>query len=113
MLRLALICIALTAPACAPEIGNITKADDHETWVLALDGKDSLVLRDRIHEQADTFCHQKKQYLMPTKKDYHETFYQLYFRCLSSGDPDLIKANNFDQERRYHKKLGGYGEVKY
>nr|MBF0221312.1 hypothetical protein [Desulfobulbaceae bacterium] len=113
MLRFSLLLIAITALGCAAQIGTIRKVDTPETWTLALDGDDSLSLRKTIFEQADAFCHEKKKYLMPDKKNYSATFYQLYFRCLPSGDPELINIEGFDQEMRYRKKLGGYGEVKY
>ena len=113
MLRFSLFWLAITAFGCTPEIGTITKVDTPETWTLALEGEDSLNLRQTIFQRADAFCFEKKKYLMPDKKNYSETFYQLYFRCLTSGDPELIHVEGFDQEMRYRKKLGGYGEVKY
>ena len=111
--RIIFLLITLTAFGCTPHTGTIRKAKAPETWTLALEGDDSLQLRETIFQRADNFCRAKKKYLLPDKKNYRETFYQLYFRCLPSSDPELIHIEGFDRKMRYRKKLGGYGEVKY
>ena len=99
---------------CTPQYPDgIKDAGAPETWMLSLEGKDSLVLKDEIFQKADNFCRAEQKYLMPVSKNYTEKSYQLTFRCLSSGDPELIDTDNTADKTRYKTKLGGYGNVKY
>ena len=50
---------------------------------------------------------------MPADRNYSETFYALTFRCLNAGDPELHETDSFLPSANFHKKIGGFGELKY
>lgn len=84
-----------------------------DTYKIARKGEDSLEMRQQIWQEADSFCQKKSRYFMPVTKSYDQSSYEMQFRCLTAGDPELLEGETPFQEKRYHKNLGGYGEVKY
>ncbi len=97
---------------------NLTKSspvptDIADTYRLAKKGEDSLDMRQLVWQEADEFCQKKNQYFMPISKNYNQNFYEMVFRCLNAGDPELLEGETPFQKKRYNKKFGGYGEVQY
>jgi hypothetical protein len=84
-----------------------------DTYKISKHGNDSLEMRKLVWQEANDFCKKNNLYFMPVSINYNQNDYEMGFRCLSSGDPELLAGETPYQEKRYQKKLGGYGQVDY
>jgi hypothetical protein len=84
-----------------------------DTYKISKHGADSLEMRKLAWQEANDFCQKMDLYFMPVAKNYNKNDYEMEFRCLSSGDPELLEGETPYQAKRYQKKLGGYGQVDY
>ncbi len=109
-----IITVCLVITGCATNrYADIKQGKQLDTYIVRQNGRDSLIVRQHLIEHALHFCSKDKLFMVPVARDYSESFYELTFRCLIAGDPELDSANEIYKKQWRHKKLGGYGDIKY
>jgi len=87
--RLPILAALLLLAGCQPSASEGVRQLRPDTFQISRAGADSLSLRFGVREQADHFCEARKLHAMPVDTDYSESFFQMTFRCLDSGDPEF------------------------
>ncbi len=109
-----LIFFVLSMSGCVTsEFADIKQIAQSDTYVLSRQGDDSLILSKEVVKRAVAFCRSKDMFMVGVSKNYNTSFYQLKFRCLLAGDPELDDTDSLYKQEWHHKKLGGFGNIKY
>ena len=113
MRYLLLIFAALAAGCAATGPGTISRTSTPDTYRASISNTNSHQVYKEIIDQAHDYCRRQKLHFLLTGKDYDETSYSITFRCLAAGDPEFIGNGRDASTDRFHKRLGGYGEITY
>jgi|GEM_PF-6061155 len=106
-------CLLMLSACATPEFADVKQTDRPDTYIVSKTGNDSLSVRKELIEHALDFCRRKNLFMAPAGRNYDASYYELTFRCLISGDPELDSTDELYRKEWRHKKFGGYGRINY